>query len=65
MEYAFHSTDFTYRDADPHYRVTDEGYCNYSNHFAREGVEYEETAYSDPERDGSHYSELMDLNSPA
>lgn len=27
------------------------------------GVEYEETAYSDPERDGSHYSELMDLNS--
>ena len=63
LEYAFHSTDFTYRDADPHYRVTDEGYCNYSNHFAREGVEYEETAYSDPERDGSHYSELMDLNS--
>lgn len=63
LEYTFHSTDFTYRDEEPHYQVIEEGECNYGNHFAREGVIYEEMAYSDPERDGSHYSEQMDLDS--
>lgn len=63
LEYAFHSTDFTYWEDDSHYRTAEEGFCNYGNHFAREGVVYEETAYSDPEQDGSHYSELMDLDS--
>ena len=63
LEYAFHSSDFCYHDSDSHYEVVDEGYCNYANQFAREGVSYKEREYQDSENDGKHYSELIDMDS--
>ena len=63
LEYAFHSSDFCYHDSDIHYEVAEEGYCNYANQFAREGVSYKEREYQDSENDGKHYSELIDMDS--
>ena len=59
FEYALHSSDFTYHDAVGHYRAVAGQYS------ARYGWEYSEkiVEYSDPERDGMHYSELFDMDS--
>lgn len=63
LEYAFHSTDFIYREKEPHYTVLDEGTCNFEHDFARENVVYGKTKFSAAQYDSCHYSELMDMDS--
>ncbi len=60
LEYAFHSDDFFFRNGDKHYKVTSEG----SNEGGKwTGTTYAETLYRDDERDGLHYSQMVDMDS--
>ncbi len=62
LEYALHSDDFFFRNDDKHYKVTNEG-SNASGKWT--GTTYAETIYKDDERDGMHYSEMVDIDSLA
>lgn len=59
FEYALHSPDFIYHDADTHYKLVP-GRFNQKN-----GWSYttKKTDFSFPESDGKHYSELFDMDS--
>ncbi len=60
LEYALHSDDFFFRNKDTHYTVVNEG----SNERGKwTGTVYTEIAYKDNDRDGMHYSELIDIDS--
>lgn len=59
FEYALHSPDFTYHDSDTHYRAVAGQYDSKKGWSGSEA----EVEYSDPERDGMHYSELFDMDS--
>jgi len=63
LEYALHETDFIYHKDSPHYRTTDEGWCDYGDQFARVGVQYEEADFQEPLLDGKHYSQIIDMDS--
>lgn len=60
FEYALHSDDFFFRNSDTHYKVVSEG-SNESGKWT--GTVYEKIAYTDNDRDGMHYSELIDIDS--
>lgn len=59
FEYALHSPDFTYHDSDIHYRAVAGRYDGRNGWSGSE----KKIEYSDPERDGMHYSELFDMDS--
>lgn len=60
LEYALHSDDFFFRNEDKHYKVISEG-SNASGKWT--GTVYAETLYKDDERDGLHYSQMVDMDS--
>ena len=60
LEYALHSDDFFFRNDDTHYKVVNQG-SNASGRWT--GTTYAETVYKDDERDGLHYSEMIDMDS--
>ncbi len=63
LEYAFHETDFTYHNASPHYRMTEEGWFDWQGEFQWVDAQYEPVPFSGEAFDGSHYSQLIDLDS--
>lgn len=59
FEYALHSDDFFYHDEDIHYESSPK-YFDWNTGW--QGIEFP-VKYSDPERDGYHYSQLFSLDS--
>lgn len=62
MEYALHSTDFIYENADTHYQVQDQGWYDWKRE-RRIGVTYSVKKFSSDRYDGWHYTEFLDMDS--
>lgn len=62
MEYAMHATDFTYRDADPHFLTERLGRVRQSD-YKRMGVSYRESDFSSDKYENWHYTDFVDIDS--
>lgn len=62
LEYALHSTDFIFRNADDHYATSQVGAFDWRKQ-KWTGSKYEKMNFRAPDYEGMHYSELLDMDS--